>query len=274
MSARNNQANKAAARERLKAERERQAKKDRTKRQLVVAGSVVAVLAIAGGVGYFVVQANKPKAWEAAAEVAKDGSVTKPAHTTGADGTTVVIGKADAKKTLELYEDPRCPSCAAFEQANGEQIKKDVDAGKYKVQYVGATFIDNMAGGEGSKNATSALGAALNVSGEAFLEYKGKLYAQANHPDERDDKFGDDSYLIKIADQVPALKGNKKFQDAVKAGTFDPWALKMSQKFDASGIKGTPTLKMDGKAVVKEGTEAAPMAPADFQAALEKALKA
>ncbi|MCX5201799.1 DsbA family protein [Streptomyces sp. NBC_00237] len=269
MSARNNQANKAAARERLKVERERQAKKDKTRRQLVVAGSVVAVLAIAGGVGYFVVQANKPKAWEAA----KDAAVTKPANSTGTDGTTVVVGKAEAKKTLQLFEDPRCPSCASFEQANGEQVKKDVDAGKYKVEYVGATFIDNMAGGEGSKNATSALGAALNVSPDAFLEYKGKLYSQANHPEESVDKFADDNYLIKIADQVPALKGNKKFQDAVKGGTFDAWALKMSQKFDASGIKGTPTLKMDGKVVVKEGTEAAPMAPEDFKTAIEKALK-
>ncbi|MFJ6698649.1 thioredoxin domain-containing protein [Streptomyces sp. NPDC091272] len=270
MSARNNQANKQAARERLKAERERQAKKDRTKRQIIVAGSVVAVLAIAGGVGYFVVQANKPEAWEAA----ESATVTKPANATGENGTTVVVGKASAKKTLEMYEDPRCPSCAGFEQANGEQIKKDVDAGKYKVQYIGATFIDNMAGGEGSKNATSALGAALNVSPEAFLEYKGKLYSQANHPEESVDKFADDNYLIKVADQVPALKGNKKFQDAVKAGTYDAWALKMSAKFDASGIKGTPSLKMDGKAVVKEGTESAPVAPADFKAALDKALAA
>ncbi|WP_433548090.1 thioredoxin domain-containing protein [Streptomyces sp. CA-294286] len=269
MSARNNQANKQAARERLRIERERQAKKDRTKRQLVVAGSVVAVLAIAGGVGYGVIQANKPKAWEAA----KEAPVTKPANSSGENGTTVVVGKADAKKTLELYEDPRCPSCAAFEQANGEQIKKDVEAGKYKVQYIGATFIDNMAGGEGSKNATSALGAALNVSPDAFLSFKGALYTQNNHPDEREDKFADDNYLIKVADQIPALKGNKKFQDAVKAGTYDAWALKMSDKFNDSGIKGTPTLKMDGKPVVKEGTEAAPMAPADFQAAMEKALK-
>ncbi|MFF0743415.1 thioredoxin domain-containing protein [Streptomyces sp. NPDC004111] len=269
MSARNSQANKQAARERLRAERERQAKKDKTKRQFIVAGSVVAVLAIAGGVGYFVVQANKPKAWEAASTA----EVVKPANSTGDNGTTVVIGKADAKKTLELYEDPRCPSCAAFEQANGEQVKKDVDAGKYKVQYIGATFIDNMAGGEGSKNATSALGAALNVSPDAFLAYKGALYSQANHPEESVDKFADDNYLIKVADQIPALKGNKKFQDAVKAGTYDAWALKMSEKFDKSGIKGTPTLKMDGKTVVKEGTEGAPMTPADFGPAMEKALK-
>ncbi|MFD4663257.1 DsbA family protein, partial [Streptomyces halstedii] len=36
MSKRNSQANKSAARERLRAERERQAKKDKTRKQLVV----------------------------------------------------------------------------------------------------------------------------------------------------------------------------------------------------------------------------------------------
>ena len=51
MSNRNNQANKQAARERLRAERERQAKKDRLRRQLIVGGAIVGVLAIAGGIG-------------------------------------------------------------------------------------------------------------------------------------------------------------------------------------------------------------------------------
>ena len=60
MSKRNSQSAKTAARERLRVERERQAKRDKVRRQLIVAGSVVAVLAVAGGVGYAVVQANKP----------------------------------------------------------------------------------------------------------------------------------------------------------------------------------------------------------------------
>jgi protein-disulfide isomerase len=102
------------------------------------AGSVVAVLAAAGGIGYAVVQANKPTHWEAA----KDDGVVAPANTTGTDGTTVVIGKADAKKTLKVYEGSRCPICAQFEQTVDSTVKKDIDGGKYKIQYTGATFID------------------------------------------------------------------------------------------------------------------------------------
>ncbi|MER5359908.1 DsbA family protein [Streptomyces sp. NPDC002785] len=270
MSKRNSQATKSAARERLRAERERQAKKDKTRRQIVVGVSTVAVVAIAGGVGWGVMQLNKPGHWEAAKDAK---NVTAPKNTSGENGTTVVIGKSTAKKTLEMYEDPRCPICATLEQALGETVHKDVDAGKYKIKYIGATFIDGMTQGEGSKNALSALGAALNVSPEAFLDYKSELFSAKNHPEETDDKFKDDAYLIKIADSVDALKGNKAFQKDVEDGTYDSWAMKMSATFEKSGVKGTPTLKMDGKTVTGKDGQNAPMTVADFNTAIDKALK-
>ncbi|WP_393084358.1 DsbA family protein [Streptomyces sp. LN704] len=270
MSKRNSQTAKSAARERLRIERERQAKRDRIKRQVIVAGGIVAVLAIAGGVGYAVVQNNKPGYWEAA----KDDKLVKPANTTGADGTTVVLGKSTAKKTLVMYEDPRCPICAQFEQTVGSTVKKDYDDGKFKIEYVGATFIDNGNPGEGSKNALSAMGAALNVSPEAFLEYKTALYSAKYHPEETDDKFKSDDYLIKVADTVSALKGNAAFQKAVKDGTYDKWALDMSEKFNKSGVQGTPTLKMDGKTLTGSDGKNAPMTVADFTTAIGKALAA
>lgn len=272
MSNRNSQANKSAARERLREERERQAKKDRTRRQVVVGLSIVAALAIVGGIAYGVKELNKPDHWDEA-KAAK--GVTAPKNTSGKDGTTVVVGKSTAKKTLELYEDSRCPICASFEQTVGETVHKDIDAGKYKVKYIGATFIDgaDSSNGEGSKNALSALGAALDVSPEAFLDYKYALYSAKYHPEETEDKFKDDSYLIKIADTVDALKGNTAFQDKVKDGTYDGWAMKMSAAFDKSGVEGTPTLKMDGKLLTGPDKKNAPMTLADFNTAITAALK-
>ncbi|OIJ91481.1 disulfide bond formation protein DsbA [Streptomyces sp. MUSC 14] len=268
MSKRNSQAAKTAARERLREERERQAKRDKAKRQVIVAASVVAVLAAAGGIGYAVVQANKPTGWDAA----KSATVVTPANTTGKDGTTVVIGKSTAKKTLKMYEDPRCPICSEFEQAVGPTLKKDIDDGKFKYQYVGATFIDDHDNGQGSKNALSALGAALNVSPEAFLEYKSALYSAKWHPDENDDKFKNDSYLIQVADTVPALKNNTAFQNAVKKGTYDAWAMAMSKTFDDNkeGVTGTPAFVMDGKQL--NGGKVV-LTPADFDKMIDAALK-
>jgi protein-disulfide isomerase len=270
MSKRNSQASKNAARERLRQERERQAKRDKVKRQVIVACSVVGVLAIAGGIGYAVVQSNKPSYWEEA----KNDKLVKPANSTGTNGTTVVIGKSTAKKTLVMYEDPRCPVCAQFEQTVGSTVDKDVEDGKFKIQYVGATFLDGNLGGEGSKNGLSALGAALNVSPDAFLKYKTAMYSTKWHPaEDGPDKFKDDAYLIKVAQTVPELKDNKTFQNAVKNGTYDKWALDMSDKFNKDGVTGTPTLKMDGKTLTGSDGKSAPMTVADFNTALEGALK-
>ncbi|MEU7380831.1 MULTISPECIES: thioredoxin domain-containing protein [unclassified Streptomyces] len=271
MSKRNSQSAKTAARERLRVEREREAKRAKIKRQLTVAGAVVVVLAAAGGIGYAVVQANKPGHWEAV----KDEKVVAPANTTGTDGTTVVIGKSSAQKTLKIYEDPRCPICGQFEGAVGTTVKKDVDDGKFKLQYIGGTFIDNHDNGEGSKNAMSAMGAALDVSPEAFLEYKSALYSTKWHPEESDDKFKNDDYLIKVADTVPALKDNASFRAAVKSGKYDAWAVAMSKTFDNNkdGVTGTPSLVMDGKKVTTPGTDNPPMTVDEFNAAVDAALK-
>ncbi|MGW1156730.1 thioredoxin domain-containing protein [Streptomyces sp. NPDC002513] len=271
MSKRNSQAAKSAARDRLRQERERQVKRDKARRQIIVAASVVAVLAAAGGIGYAVVQSNKPSHWEGL----KDAKVVAPANTTGTNGTTVVIGKASAKKTLKVYEDPRCPICAQFEQTAGSTVKKDIDDGKFKFQYVGATFIDDHDNGQGSKNALSALGAALNVSPEAFLEYKTALYSVKWHPDETTDKFKDDSYLLKVADTVPALKNNTAFRNAVEKGTYDAWAMAMSKTFDDNkdGVTGTPTFVMDGKKLTVDSQGNPPMTVADFNRVVDAALK-
>ncbi|MDT0435325.1 MULTISPECIES: thioredoxin domain-containing protein [Streptomyces] len=279
MSKRNSQTAKTAARERLRLERERQAKRARVKRQAVVAGAVVAVLAAAGGIGYAVVQANKPSHWEAV----KDEKVVAPANTTGKDGTTVVIGKASAKKTLKVYEDPRCPICAQFEQTVGSTLDKDVEDGKFKMQFVGGTFLDGDSlgkgqigsRGEGSKSAMAALGAALNVSDTAFLEYKTALYSKKFHPDESTDKFKDADYLIKVAQTVPTLKDNATFQNAVKKGTYDAWALAMSKTFDTNkdGVTGTPSFVMDGKKLSADSSGNPPMTVEQFTTAIDAALK-
>ncbi|GGX61424.1 DsbA family protein [Streptomyces fructofermentans] len=262
MSKRNSQASKSAARERLRVERERQAKRDRTKRQVVVAGSIVAVLAIAGGIGYAVVQNSEPSAWDEA----KTAKVVAPANTSGKNGSTITVGDSKTDNTVHLYEDPRCPACASFEQTIGETVNKGMDDGDYKLSFTLGTFLDGNLGGDGSKNALSALGAALNVSPEAFLDFKTALYSSKYHPEESTDEFSKDSYLLEVADTIDALKDNKKFQDAVEKGTYDAWAMRMSKSFDDSkGVDSTPTIKINDKVITN------PTTVADWEKALKDA---
>lgn len=283
MSKRNTWENKQTARERLRAEREAQAKKEKARRQLVVGGAVVGILAIAGGIAYGVSQlggsgSGSGKSTNAAWKAAADSNLVKPANTAGDKGTEIVIGKKDAKHTLEIYQDMRCPICSVFEQNVGETIDKDVKDGKYKLSYHVGTFLDRnpQIAGTGSKNALSALGAALNVSPDAFSAYNKALYSKANHPEETKDGYAEDDALLKVAQQVPALKGNAEFEKNVKDGTFDKWALEVSDDFDkAKDVTGTPTVKVDGKKLEVETVngKGVPMTPQQFTPAVEKMLK-
>jgi len=274
MSNRNSHQNKQAARERLRAERERQAKKDRVRRQLFVGGAVLAVLAIAGGIGYAVTNMNTDdvnQKWRAAAE---KKPLTKPANTSGPQGTTVVIGDKKSKNTLHVYEDMRCPVCAQFEKFTGPTVLKDIKDGTFKAQFTMGTFLDDnkQMPGAGSKNALSALGAALNVSPQAFLDYKTALYSPKNHPEETDDAFADNQKLLDVAQQVKELKGNAAFEKAVKKGTYDRWALAMSKTFDqAKGVTGTPSFKLNGKKLETGGNP--PMTPDQFTPLVQQNLK-
>ncbi|WP_067226244.1 thioredoxin domain-containing protein [Streptomyces sp. NBRC 109706] len=267
MSKRNSQEAKRAARERLLAERQKQKKKDKVRRQLTVAGSVVAILAIAAGIGVAVANMDSSSGedttdWGAVrSQLDDDGSgeaeegkveypTDAPANASGEDGLTVLIGDPDAVNTITLYEDPRCPSCANFEQGVGETIHEDIEEGLYNVEFVFGTFLDDRLGGSGSRNAVAALGAALDVSPEAFQGLHQQLYMAENHPSEQTDEFGDDARLIELAQNVPDLKGNADFEAAVNDSTFAAWALQMSDKFQADPeVEGTPTIKVNGTVV-------------------------
>lgn len=288
MSKRNSQEAKRAARERLRIEREKQAKKEKLRKQLGIGGAIVAVLAIGAGVGFAVTNMSgggegDASNWEAAEKVAKEGAggsaegVTyqAPANTSGKNGTEIVIGQQNAKHTLAIYEDMRCPICASFEQNVGDTVKKGLDKGDYKASYTFGTFIDRHPsfGGTGSKNALSAMGAALNVGPDAFMAYKEALFSQENHPKESEDEFADDAYLVEVAQEVDALEGNKEFEKAVKDGTFDAWAMRISQTFDDAGIEGTPTLKLDGEQLTV-GQGSPPMTPEQFTTLVDQKLAA
>ncbi len=267
MSSRNNWESKSSARERLKAEREKEAKRAKARRNAMVGGGIVVGIVVVGAAAIGI----------SSAMAKNDKPVAAPAHTSGTNGTTVVYGSASAKHTLHLYEDPRCPICAAFEQANGAQVVKGADAGDYKIQYTFGTFIDNNSGGTGSMNALGAMGAALNVSEKAFIDYHTALYSKTNHPEETTDKFSDDSYLLKIADQVPELKGNAAFEKNVKDDKFGPWASKMSDAFNNNSdkVSATPTALVDGKTLKITGFNNPPegIIPANqFLPELNKAL--
>ncbi|WP_432039975.1 thioredoxin domain-containing protein [Streptomyces cucumeris] len=200
------------------------------------------------------------------------GPLVTPAHTSGPRGTTVLIGEKGAKHTLDLYEDLRCPPCAQFEQKVGPTVRKDVADGTYRASFHFATFLDRNLKGSGSRNALSALGAALNVSTDAFWDYKAALLSAEHHPEESTDSFAQDSFLLEVAEDVPALDDSAAFRTAVRKGTYDRWAEEVSAVFDRSGVNGAPALKLDGTALTGSGGNP-PMTAAEFTRAVKDQLR-
>ena len=235
-----------SARDRLRAERERDAKRGRVRRQLTVAGAAVAVLALATGIGVALADSGGGSGSGAKDSAAARLPLTVPAAAAAStkDGTVITYGDKKAKETLTIYEDPRCPYCALFEQANGDTVKKLADQGRFKVEYRFAAFLDDALGGQGSKRALNALGAAADQGSGPFLALHQVLYA--NHPEEHDDAYASTGHLLDLAGTVDGLR-TPAFDKAVKDLTYMPWVKKVAHAFDTSGVKGTPTVLLNGK---------------------------
>ncbi|MEZ0070385.1 protein-disulfide isomerase [Streptacidiphilus sp. MAP12-20] len=246
---------RASARERLAQERAAQQQKQAKLRRIgigaavaavVVAGAVIAVVVTNGG--------SSPGASQ---------SLVVPVNATGQNGTVIVYGNPNAKHTLDIWEDFRCPICDKLEKAEGTTIAQLADNGTYKIQYHMATFLDDNLGGTGSMDALQVAGAALNESTAKFKAFHDVLYA--NQPDEQTDGFGNLNRLLNLAGKVPGLV-TPQFTKAVQNRVYAPWAAKVSAAFNSSGIQGTPTLKLDGKQLNVFDSQGNPITPAQYSA--------
>ncbi|WP_030243315.1 DsbA family protein [Streptomyces sp. NRRL S-350] len=242
----------ASATERMRTARARTERSDRIRRRIVVGAASAAVLALAAGVAFAV---GGPSG--SGSDAAASGPLVVPANASGDGGTVIIYGKADAPHTLQVYEDFRCPFCEQLETTTGTAVQQLADGGTYKIEYHLATFLDKNLGGKGSRTALAAAGAALNEGVDKFKQFHDVLYA--NQPDERSDSFGDVNHLLDLAGRVPGLKTDA-FVKAVQDGTYAPWAAKVNEEFDKSGVTGTPTVKLDGRKldVLSDGRAVSP----------------
>lgn len=164
-----------------------------------------------------------------------------PGHTAGESGLVVPYGAAGPLPVLAVYEDFRCPYCAAVETSAGAAIRRFADEGRLRVEYHFAALLDGMLGGRGSVLALGAAGAAVNESQQDFKTLHDALYAQ--QPDESVDSYGDPSVLLRVAESVGLVAPT--FRDAVATGTYTPWAVAVGDAFGRGEVRGTPTLRLD-----------------------------
>lgn len=256
----NRDATKRSARERLLAERERQKKKDKRRRTLIVSAAVVGVLGLAAVVG--LIAANTGKGDKSA----KAGPVAAPSGATGKDALAIQTGKPEAKSTLTVWEDFRCPACKAFED-NYRTTVHDLEArGLLKVDYHLVTLIDGNMTGTGSLKAANAAACAQDAG--KFPAYHDVLFQ--NQPQEADDAYGKNPRLLELAGKVPGLD-TPAFRSCVESGTHNSWVAKSHEAFRAGKFRGTPSVLLNGKDIFAD--QANPLTPQKLKEAVEAAAK-
>ncbi|MFJ4780941.1 DsbA family protein [Streptomyces sp. NPDC088762] len=256
----NRDATKRSARERLQMERERQKNRDKRRRTLIVSAAVVGVLGLAAVVG--LIAANTGKSDKAA----KEGPVVAPSGATGKDALAIRTGKDEAKSTLTVWEDFRCPACKAFEE-NYRATIHDLEAkGLLKVDYHLVTLIDGNMGGSGSLKGANAAACAQDAG--KFSAYHDVLFQ--NQPQETDDAYAKNAKLLELAGKVEGLD-TPAFRSCVEDGTHNSWVGKSQEAFRAGKFRGTPTVLLNGKDIFSD--QANPVTPQKLKEQVEAAAK-
>ncbi|MFD6326880.1 DsbA family protein [Streptomyces sp. NPDC058442] len=251
-----NREGKRTARERLAVEREKQKTVDRRRRTLIVGASVVCVLALAAVIGVVAANAGKDDGSEEA------GPVVAPSGALGKDSLAIPVGKENAKSTLTVWEDFRCPACKSFELAYRPTLRELTGSGQLRIEYHLVTLIDGNMGGTGSRNSANAAACAQDVG--KFTEYHDVLFD--NQPQERDDAFADKGKLLELAGKVDGLD-TPAFRSCVEDGTHNSWVGKSQEAFQKGRFPGTPTVLLGDKNIYQDRT----MTPAKLKEMVQKA---
>jgi protein-disulfide isomerase len=221
------------AKDRAKAKRiveEQKAAERRRKVTVWTSVAVVAVLVIAGLIGWGVVSGQ---------DKTDAGKLVTPSVAVD-DGTAFAVGTGPV--VVDLYEDFMCPICNSFEQQTGPTIKQMITDKKITVRYHPVAILDRAS--NGTNYSTRAAGAAAAAAeGGKFTEYHEVLYA--NQPEENSSGL-DDAKLIELGKSVGL---GDAFAAAVNDKTYDTWAGKVTETFSSRGYNGTPTIVVAGKVV-------------------------
>jgi protein-disulfide isomerase len=168
-----------------------------------------------------------------------------------AENASLIIGKADAPHTIDVFEDFQCPYCKEFEASSGQAMVNAANAGKLRVRFHILNFLDaNSGSGDYSSRAAGAALCVAQAGGaDQFLKFHTKLFQQ--QPPEG----GDSPDNAALASTAASVGASPQTQDCIRSG-----AQVAAAKVDADqsltqlskalgGRAGTPTVLSEGKPV-------------------------
>lgn len=160
-----------------------------------------------------------------------DPVVTPSGHTPEGG---VLVGDANARHEMILYEDPQCPFCRQFEELNGPVLSAAVGAGSLAVEYRMRCFL-----GKESVRADNAL--ALAAEAGRFDPLRQALFA-AQPPE------GTGGFTIEDLLRIGADTGltGSDYTAGVREARYQTWVLRREDLYQRKDPQGTPAAWLDG----------------------------
>lgn len=156
------------------------------------------------------------------------------------DGTGIAVGQGPA--IVEAYIDFLCPFCRMFEERSGPGLEAMMNQGQITLVYHPLGFLDGLSTTNYSSRAAAA--SACASDGGRFLPYLHALYE--NQPPEGGPGLSDEDLVV--LGRVVGLT-DRAFADGVLTGTYLPWTAFVTEQAVQRGVRGTPTVFVDGAPV-------------------------
>jgi protein-disulfide isomerase len=207
-------------------------KADNTTRWIVIA--MVSLVVVTGVVFSLFGQSSK----ESASIAALDGYTLKPAVTSTIDpnnGSAITFDNG-AVTTIDVWEDPQCPVCKYFADANGDYLDSLIREKKATVRYHVLSFL-----GDESVRAANASFCAADEG--QYLDFHKALYTVQSQLE--NSGFWSNESLVDIGKKIGI--NSTKFEDCVTKGSKVDLVQANSDSMSKYGVQGTPTVFINGK---------------------------
>ena len=205
---------------------------DNTTRWIVIA--MVSLVVVTGVVFSIFGQNSK----ESASIAALDGTTLKPAITSTIDvanGSSISFDNG-AATTIDVWEDPQCPVCKLFADANGSYLDSLVREKKANVRYHVLSFL-----GDESVRAANASFCAADEG--QFLDFHKAIYA-VQSPLENSG-FWSNETLVNMGKKIGLT--STTFEICVTEGSKVDLVQANYDSMSKFGVQGTPTVFINGK---------------------------
>lgn len=249
---------RGAAREKAKALREAQRRKDRRNKFLVQGGVVFGIVAIVAIVALILVNTLKPAGpgpknmasggiiigKNLVAERAPAQAVTETPVSPPPDTSTGVV-------SVRMYIDYLCPVCGVFEATNGAQIKDWLNSGAITLDiHPIAMLVSSSAGTKYSLRAANAAACVANYSPDQFFDFNSLMF-------EDQPKEGTPGRSDKELQQITKrakVENQSAINRCINDQQFKAWALAEADRVignplpnsNVTRMTGTPTVIVNG----------------------------